>query len=73
MNDKLKQKVNAVGTDTDAFDVHGREIYWRRRRKQNGTLFSTVPLEKILGTAFTVRGTHTIKRIVSKYCSSKIC
>ena len=73
LNDKLKQKVNALGTHTDAFEVHGREIYWRRRRKQNGALFSTVPLEKILGPAFTVREAHTIKRIVSKYCSSKIC
>jgi hypothetical protein len=72
-HDKLRQKVNALGTDTDAFEVHGREIYWRRRRKQNEALFSTVPLEKILGPAFTVRGAHTIKRIVSKYCSSKIC
>ena len=25
-----------------------------------------------LGTAFTVRGANTIKRIVAKYCSSKI-
>ena len=73
LNEKLKQDVNALGTNTDAFEVHGREIYWWRRRKQNGALFSTVPLEKILGPAFTVRGANTIKRIVLKYCSSKIC
>jgi uncharacterized protein (DUF1697 family) len=73
LNEKLKQDVNALGTNTDAFEIHGREIYWMRRRKQNGALFSTVPLEKILGPAFTVRGANTIKRIVSKYCSSKIC
>ncbi len=73
LNEKLRQDVNALGTNTDAFEVHGREIYWRRRRKQSGALFSTVPLEKLLGSAFTVRGANTIKRIVSKYCSSKIC
>jgi uncharacterized protein (DUF1697 family) len=73
LNEKLKQDVNALGTNTDAFEVHGREIYWMRRRKQNGALFSTVPLEKILGPAFTVRGANTIKRMVSKYCSSTIC
>ena len=72
LNQKMKQKVNALGTDTDAFEVHGREIYWRRRRKKDGALFSTVPLERILGPAFTVRGENTIKRIVSKYYSSKI-
>src|SRR5467141_2651621 len=42
LNDKVKQKVNTLGTHTDAFEVHGREIYWRRRRKQKGALFSTV-------------------------------
>jgi uncharacterized protein (DUF1697 family) len=73
LSEKLERNLNALGTLTDAFEVHGREIYWRRRRKQNGALFSTVPLEKILGPAFTVRGANTIKKIVSKYCSSKIC
>ena len=62
LNEKLKQNVNTLGTNMDAFEVHGREIYWRRRRKQNGALFSTVPLERVLGSAFTVRGANTIKR-----------
>jgi uncharacterized protein (DUF1697 family) len=72
LNTKLKQNVKALRTKTDAFEVHGREVYWRRRRKQNGALFSTVPLEKILGPAFTVRGANTIKRIVSGYRPSKM-
>ena len=70
---KLKQNVEALRTKTDTFEVHGQEIDWQRRRKQNKALFSTVPLEKILGPAFTVRGANTIKRIVAKYCSSKVC
>src|SRR5262245_4192950 len=69
---KLKQNVEALRTKTDVFEVHGREIYWQRRRKLTKGLFSTVPLEKILGPAFTVRGTNTIKRIVLKYCSSRV-
>jgi len=73
LNEKLKQHVKALRTNTDAFEVHGREIYWLRRRKQNGALFSTVAFEKIIGPTFTVRATNTIKRIVSKYCPSKIC
>ena len=73
LTEKLKQNVEALRTKTDMFEVHGREIYWQRRRKQNKALFSTVPLEKILGPAFTVRGANTIKRIVLKYCSSKVC
>jgi uncharacterized protein (DUF1697 family) len=72
LNTKLKQNIRALRTKTDSFEVHGRELYWRRRRKQNGALFSTVPLEKILGPAFTVRGANTIKRIVSEYRPSKM-
>ena len=64
----LKRNVKALTTNTDAFAVRGREIYWLRRRKQNGALFSTVPLEKILGRTFTVRGAGTIKKIASKWC-----
>jgi len=73
LNQKVKQSVEALRTNTDAFEVHGREIYWLRRRKQNGGLFSTIPLEKILGQAFTVRGADTIKKIASKWCSPEIC
>ena len=69
----LRRDVKGLRTNTDAFEVRGREIYWLRRRKQNAAIFSTVPLEKILGRAFTVRGADTIKRIVSKWCSSEIC
>jgi uncharacterized protein (DUF1697 family) len=71
LNRKVKQNVEVLRTNTDAFEVHGQEIYWLRR-KRNGGLFSTVPLEKILGRAFTVRGADTIKRIASKYCSPEI-
>jgi uncharacterized protein (DUF1697 family) len=69
LNQKLKQSVRALRTDTDAFEVHGQEIYWLRRRKRNGGPFSTVPLEKILGRTFTVRAANTIKEIATKYCS----
>jgi len=69
----LRRNVKALQTNTDAFEVRGREIYWLRRRKQDGAFFSTVPLERILGGAFTVRGADTIKRIALKWCSLEIC
>ena len=68
----LRRTVKALQTNTDVFEVRGREIYWLRRRKRDAPIFSTVPLEKILGRAFTVRGADTIKRIASKWCSSEI-
>jgi hypothetical protein len=63
--------VEALRTKTDVFEVHGQEIYWQRRRKQNKALFSTVPLEKILGLHRS-RGEHN-KKDCLKYCSSKVC
>ena len=68
LNQKLKQSVQGLRTDTDAFEVHGQEIYWLRRRKQNGRAFSTVPLERVLGRAFTVRAASTVKEIAATYC-----
>jgi hypothetical protein len=50
-------------TDTDEFCVHGREIYWLRRKKQGGVGFSNVPLEETLDRSFTVRGAKTVKRM----------
>jgi uncharacterized protein (DUF1697 family) len=69
LNHRLKQSVRALRTDTDAFEIHGQEIYWLRRRKRKGGPFSTVPLEKVLGRTFTVRAANTIKEIAIKYCS----
>lgn len=68
---QVRNQVIELRTKTDAFEVHGREIYWLRRRKQNGATFATVPLEKTLGRAFTIRAANTIREIASKYCLSK--
>src|SRR5215469_7877628 len=32
----VRCKLMALKTDTDEFSVHGREIYWLRRKKQSG-------------------------------------
>jgi uncharacterized protein (DUF1697 family) len=73
LDQRSKQRVRELRTNTDAFQVHGREIYWLRRRRQSGSPFSTVPLEKALSRPFTIRGANTIKKMASKYCSSKTC
>jgi uncharacterized protein (DUF1697 family) len=57
----------ALKTETDGFRIHGREIYWWRRKRPNTLLFSTVPLEKTLGAPFTVRSMSTIKRLIAKW------
>jgi uncharacterized protein (DUF1697 family) len=50
VDEESKEKVRALRTRTDEFHVHGREIYWLRRQRQSGSTFSTVPLEKTLGS-----------------------
>jgi hypothetical protein len=43
------------------------EIYWLRRQRPTGSIFSSVPLEKTLGRLFTIRGVSTVKKMVLKY------
>ena len=69
LDEKLKQKVMALRTDTDELHVHGREIYWLRRKKPGGSTFSTVPLEKTLDRPLTIRGVKTMKKMAVKYSS----
>lgn len=71
LDKKVTKKVRALRTETDEFRVHGREMYWLRRRKQNRSTFSSVPLEKTLGKPFTIRAAKTIKKLASKYSSMK--
>ena len=63
---KTRRKVIALTTKTDEFQVHGRQIYWLRR-KGPGTVYSTVPLDKALGRPFTIRSSRTINKLVEKY------
>jgi len=70
LDDKLKRKIIALRTDTNEFRVHGREIYWLRRKKPNSSNFSTPPLEKMIGKPFTIRGAKTVKKMAKKYSAS---
>jgi uncharacterized protein (DUF1697 family) len=64
---RSKAKLVALTTETDGFRVHGREIYWWRRKKPGTSLFSTVPLAKVLCVPFTIRSTSTIRKLVAKW------
>jgi uncharacterized protein (DUF1697 family) len=71
LDEKTKQKVRGLKTDTDQFRVRGREIYWLRRQKKNGATFASVPLEKTIGEPFTIRGFKTVKKIAAKLGANK--
>jgi len=67
LDKRSKAKLMALTTDYDGFRVHGREVYWWRRKKPGTSLFSTVPLAKALSERFTVRSTNTISKLVAKW------
>ncbi len=67
---KMSRRVNELTTKTDEFKVHGREIYWLRR-KGPGVVYSTVPLDKALDRPFTIRSSRTIKKLAGKYSSAR--
>jgi uncharacterized protein (DUF1697 family) len=69
LDDASKQKLMALRTDIDDFDVHGREIYWLCRKKQSESTFSNAVLEKALGRPSTLRGANTVAKIAAKYKS----
>jgi uncharacterized protein (DUF1697 family) len=71
LNERYKQAVLALCSDTDEFRVHEREIYWLRHKNKGGATFSTVPLQRVLTTLFTIRTVNTVKRMAVKYTSSK--
>jgi uncharacterized protein (DUF1697 family) len=67
LDDRSTLELMTLGTETDGFRVHGREIYWWRHKKPGTSLFATVPLAKVLREPVTVRSTNTIKRLVAKW------
>jgi uncharacterized protein (DUF1697 family) len=71
LDERSKNRVMALQTDTDEFRVHGREIYWLRRIKPGASTFSTVPFEKALDRPFTIRSSKTVKAMAEKYCSMR--
>ena len=67
LDKKARAKLMALATETDAFRVHGREIYWWRRKRPSTALFSAVPLVKALRVPFTIRSISTIKKLTAKW------
>jgi hypothetical protein len=72
LDDKSSQKLLALRTDIDDFNVHGREIYWLCRKRQSGSKISNAVLEKALGQKSTLRGLNTVKKMAANYSSSKL-
>jgi uncharacterized protein (DUF1697 family) len=64
---RSRAKLMTLKTETDRFRIHGREIYWWRRKKPHTSLFATVPFASVLRGPFTIRSRNTIRRLVTKW------
>jgi uncharacterized protein (DUF1697 family) len=71
LDEKVKQKVMALRTDTNELRVHGREIYWLRRNEPGRSTFSTVPFERTLGRPVTIRSAKTVRHLAANYSPTK--
>ena len=71
LDDEARQKLMALRTEIDDFQVHEREIYWLCRKKQSESTFSNAVLEKTLGRQSTLRGVNTVKKMAAKYSASE--
>lgn len=64
---QVQRAVLAVGTTTDEFRPHAREVYWVRHRSAGNAEYATLALEKALGQPFTARSVRTVQKIADKY------
>lgn len=66
-SDAAKEKLLAVNTETDRFQLKGRELFWLLRSRFSDSKFSGAKLEKTLGLPATLRNSTTVIKIVAKY------
>lgn len=64
---EAKRALMRLRTDSDDFQVHGREVYWLSRTTMSESGFSYAVFEKTLRVQATFRGRNTVVRLAAKY------
>jgi len=65
---EFRQSLGALGTDTDKFELAGREVYWLVDGKLSESPLFGVDLAKVTGGGpMTMRNITTVRRLVAKY------
>jgi uncharacterized protein (DUF1697 family) len=59
------QRLMDLRSTIDDFHVHGREVYWLCRRRQNSSPFSSAVFERRLRLPTTFRSMKTLRRLAS--------
>ena len=62
-----KKALLGYRSPVDDFQVHGREVYWLTRGRQSESPFFKVGFERCLKVRATVRGLHTLRKLVAKH------
>jgi uncharacterized protein (DUF1697 family) len=63
--------VRAFRDDWHRLRLHGRELYWLRRKRPGTGNFTGMPLLKMLDIPYTMRGARTVVAMAAKYGSKK--
>jgi uncharacterized protein (DUF1697 family) len=63
-DEEVRQKLQALRTETDAFHVHGREVYWHCRTRISDSPAGTL-LGKALNAPSTMRNITTVRKIAA--------
>jgi uncharacterized protein (DUF1697 family) len=66
---EVREKVAALGTEYDAFHLHGRELYWWCRGRFSDSLVKPGQPEKALGMPGTARSITTVRKLAAKYAA----
>ena len=64
--DDAEEKLRALRTPDDEFQVRGRELYWLRRRKISESKITAAQFRKALGAAGTSRNFTTVRKLAAK-------
>ncbi|MGI8482559.1 MAG: DUF1697 domain-containing protein [Chthoniobacterales bacterium] len=64
--EEIRLKLLSLQTETDKFNFHRREIFWRCLTNFSDSGFAGPRLEKTLGVLITVRSATTVRKIAAK-------
>ena len=61
------QAIEAMTTEVDELQLHGRELFWRSSNSQAESTFSNAAFERALKLRTTFRGVATLRKLVAKH------
>lgn len=63
-----REAIRAMSNPVDELRVHGRELYWLRRRAVGESQLDEKAMGRVLGMPGTNRNTTTVRKMVERFC-----